>query len=135
MKQMVVCDPPDTDNHEAQNVTEEFWGHRHEAALQSSRNILVLHLGNVNLQNEESDDDREDPIAERLNPGGWHFADPENSGETFLQTFLVFGQTRFGQCRGWNRKRYPGPQMSPRSRILSVPLLDARSGRKSRPQR
>jgi hypothetical protein len=53
-------------------------------------------------------DDREDSIAECLDPGSWHFADPENSGKTFLQTFVVFSRMQFGQCCGWVGKRYRG---------------------------
>lgn len=62
--------------------------------------ILVLHLGNVNFQYKKSNDDREDSIAECLDPRSRHFTDPKDSGEPLLETFVVFAKRRSGQCRG-----------------------------------
>jgi hypothetical protein len=62
--------------------------------------ILVLHLGNVNFQYEKSNDDREDSIAECLDPRSRHFTDPKDSGKAFLQTFVVFSQRWVGQSYG-----------------------------------
>jgi putative acetyltransferase len=62
--------------------------------------ILVLHFGDVNLQHEKSNDDGEDSIAECFDPRGRHFTDPKDSGEAYLQTFLVFSQWWLGQCYG-----------------------------------
>ena len=89
---MVVRDPPDANEHKTQYIAEKFWRHRQQAVFQSGGNILVLHLGNVNFQYEKSNDDREDSIAECLDPRSRHFTDPENSGESFVQIFLVCSQ-------------------------------------------
>ena len=90
---MVVCDPPDANEHKTQYVAEKFGRHRQQAVFQSGRNMLVLRLGNMNLQYEKRNDDREDSIAECLDPRSRHFTDPKNSGEPFVQTFLVFSHS------------------------------------------
>ena len=50
---MVVCDPPDANEHKTQYVAEKFWRHRQQAVFQSGRNMLVLRLGNMNFQYEK----------------------------------------------------------------------------------
>ena len=98
---MVVCDPPDANEHKTQYIAEKFWRHRQQAVFQSGGNILVLHLRNVNFQYEKSNDDRKDSVAECLDPRSRHFTDPKNSGKPFVQIFLVFSQWWFGQRYRW----------------------------------
>jgi hypothetical protein len=55
----------------------------------------------MNFQYEKSNDDREDSIAECLDPRSRHFTDPKNSGEPLLQTFVVLangGSVNGGEC-------------------------------------
>ena len=39
---MVVCDPPDANEHKTQYIAEKFWRHRQQTVFQSRGNILVL---------------------------------------------------------------------------------------------
>ena len=121
---MVVCDPPDANEHKTQYIAEKFWRHRQQAVFQSGGNILVLHLGNVNFQYEKSNDDRKDSIAECLDPRSRHFTDPKNSGKPFVQIFLVFSQWWFGQCYGV-KKLFPSKQIE---REILRRLCDPRNG-------
>src|ERR1700724_874273 len=98
---MVVCDPPDANEHKTQYVAEKFWRHRQQAVFQSGRNMLVLRLGNMNFQYEKGNDDREDSIAECLDPRSRHFTDPKNSGEPFVHTFLGGSVNAMAGCTKW----------------------------------
>src|ERR1700675_5094410 len=121
---MVVCDPPDANEHKTQYIAEKFWRHRQQAVFQSGGNILVLHLGNVNFQYEKSNDDREDSIAECLDPRSRHLTDSKNSEKPFVQIFLVFSQRWFGQCYGV-KKLFPSQQIE---REIFCRLCDPHSG-------
>ena len=85
---MVVCDPPDANEHKTQYVAEKFWRQRQQAAFQSGGNILVLRFWNVNFQYEKSNDDREDSIAECLDPRSRHFTDLKILGNRLCRLFL-----------------------------------------------
>ena len=66
---MVMRHPPNADDYKTQYVAQEFRSHHQEAVGQPAGNVLALHLGHVNFQDEESNNDSENPVAECLSPG------------------------------------------------------------------
>ena len=92
--------PPNTDEYKTQYIRKEFRGHCQEAVRQRAGDVLALHLGHVNFQHEDRNNDSEDSVAECLDPRGGHLSNSEKPIGWFMQASLVFDRAQFGQIPG-----------------------------------
>jgi hypothetical protein len=72
MEEMVVRHPPNADDYKTHYVGQEFRSHRQEAMRQTGGNVPASHLGHVNFQYKEGNNDGKDPVAECLDACGRH---------------------------------------------------------------